>query len=241
MNCEQFEERAQQLLDERACLKRDSLLREHSHECCECQQTLVYYHRFSGLAQQEFSDEPKVTPRSLEAHEAWRGDQRSRLRNRVLTVTVASVAICVALMIRPMATEIETVNLVATSAPTQKIVHADSSTATSFYDSIDLTYLMPEWSVHIADQSNVDLTSISRLNLIDLVPVEPVRAVQSIPAKLAPFYRFSVELPVVNRWSDQISCTISLLQSSFLPPARFQNEETDDFGALLEKNFHDYC
>ena len=244
MNCDQFEERAQWLLDERACLTRDSLLREHSRECVECQQTLVYYNRFSDLSQQEFSDEPKVTPRSLGAHEAWRGRQRNWLRNRILTVTVASVAsvaICVALMTRPMATEIETANLVAPSAPTQKIVNADSSTATSFYDSIDLTYLMPVWSVEIADQSNVDLTSISNLTLIDFVPVEPVRAVQSIPAKLAPIYRFSVELPVVNRWSDQISCTISLIQNSLMPPTRFPNEEPDDFCALLEMNFHDYC
>ncbi len=241
MNCNQFEERAQRLLDERACLMLDSSLREHATACGDCHETLIYYDRFSGLAQQEPPAGVKVTPGSLGINGAWKSRQRTRLRNRMLIVTAASVAICAALMTRPVAPELKTVDLARPAAPPQEIVEVDTPTTTPFYNSIDLTYLMPVWSVQLADQSNVDLMSISRIRLIDFVPEEPVRVVRNIPTKLAPIYRYSVEIPMVNQWSDQISCTISLIQNSFMKPSRFSTEKADDFGVLFEKSFHDFC
>lgn len=52
---------------------------------------------------------------------------------------------------------------------------------------------------------------------LELVPAEPVRTVQSFPrtlASIAPWYRYSGELPLLGRWVNGVHCTLGILELS---------------------------
>ena len=236
MNCIQFEEKVQLLLDERLSLDSDSSLNQHARQCAECNQALKIYKRFSNLNHLGSKEVPPV-PASLQSLVSI-GDPADRSRPNVWRYATLAAALVLGFILisgpsrksAPMAKADPIVGS-QPSAPSENVDIENGENWTSpFAYEISIRDLIPEWTLQLSDAAYVDLPTIEELNFIALVPEGPVRAVQSIPNTLAPIYYYSVELPVVNRLSNRIYCTISLIQTSFgIHPNRL-NTENDDLG-----------
>ena len=86
MNCDQFEKRAQQLLDNRSNVRLDIALQHHARECSDCRMALSIYDCFATLSGGESRPEAVLTPIAVEGRSSvqynWQTRQKNSLRNR---------------------------------------------------------------------------------------------------------------------------------------------------------------
>ena len=243
MNCIQFEEKVQLLLDERLCLNSDPSLKQHALQCGECHSALNLYNRISELNRLEVGP-IKPAPKKRHSGKSRRLSTRPIGRYAAMASALVVGFILAAELFRvstPMAKSSSGIDEQPAISSKKIEVETDGNWKSPFDYEISIRDLIPEWTLQLSDAAYVDLPAIDELSFITLVPEGPVRAVQSIPNTLAPIYYYSVELPVVNRLSDQIYCTISLIQTSFglgINPIKPAN---DDLGVFNPWSWNHLC
>lgn len=221
MNCTQFEEKIQSLLDQRLSLKTDSSLNEHAAACAGCRRSLSLYSRIAELGGLESGEIEWLPERLHQEPSIWNKKVKSQQQLWKLAALAGALMLGLILVARPSWVSTRLANI----EPAVEAHHVkngdianfevDRNWMSSFTYEISVKDLVPEWTLQLSDTANVDLPALDELNFLTLVPEAPVRAVRNIPTALAPIYYYSVELPFVNRLSDQIYCTISLIQTSF--------------------------
>ena len=252
MNCEQFDNRVQQLLDERASLSLDLQIRKHAVDCAPCRNALEIYEcmaspiqagsntpsqvlasRYAGPSSGQFEN-------ATASRHAWKQRQRIQFRERAALAVAALLFVSLTLVVRPPATHPvagvdNSAHLVTLSPP------VDASGSRNANDSaLDFSGLIQSsWTTGLTDASYVDLSSLGRIDIVSLMPKKQVQAVQSIPAtieSMEPLYRYSSDLPVINQWSSGINYTLGLIQSSIPQGASPYSQQTpandsDDLGS----------
>lgn len=242
MNCEQFENRVQHLLDERASLKLDLQLQQHARECVECCHTLGVYECFATLPGSG-DDLQKVglaeSSIAKPGTGAWKSSQRQYVQRRFILAAAAMLFISFILVARPGdAPPVAFVNVNEIPAEETTNVHPASSGSSLF----DLGNFWDSSRLWDSTTAYVDFSSIGRIDLTTWIPEQPARVVQSIPAtieSIEPFYRYSTDLPVLKQWSSGINYTIGLIQFSLPQPS--SPVEGDDLGSRLGSGSPDLC
>ncbi|MGI9518028.1 MAG: hypothetical protein ACR2NP_13325 [Pirellulaceae bacterium] len=213
MNCEQFENRAQQLLDSRATLHLDLSLQQHARECSDCRHALAIYDCFTSLSSDGQSQTGSI---SLAADKStirpWQRRQSRTVRNRFMVAAAALLMVSLTLITRTV-----------TAPSTAHFASMPDLNLASVSSSVDFSGL---WAIQeqLPQVPAVDITAISRIDLMTLMPHKPALVVRNLPATIEtiePIYRYSTEFPMLNQWSTGINYTLGLIQSTLSG-----NEET---------------
>ncbi len=231
MNCTQFENRIQLLLDERVDPRLDLTLQRHARSCQCCRLALSIYSCLDSPAAPDdqcpaLSAGQHATswPQTAVAdHDTtgWRS-LRSYRAVQLLLATAALVAIC----LLPGWQSDTGHSLARSKSQAQPFAHAEAafpgSTGNSVADSesaaSQLDPGLSNWlpvSFPAMSMSDVNLYSMAQIDLIYLVPEKHIQTVRGIPAtieSIEPYYRYSAEIPVISQWSGGIHYTLGLIR-----------------------------
>ncbi len=245
MNCEQFENRIQQQLDKRADLALDAPLQRHARSCRHCAYSLSLYQCLVDGAREPTayrpasqSAESAILPLSRPPH---------RRRRQLLThfMGFAAAAILLTLLVPWAPQTNQTTQPLAIHSgadePFSELGHEllanGQHPVMQRLQSLDV----PKWfnenvSANVSYAvAQIDLTGLGQVDLVSLMPREPVHAVQMLPAaiqSIEPYYRYSHELPVINYWSSSINYTIGLIRQKLPSPHESQPMQPEMQGDL---------
>jgi hypothetical protein len=102
------------------------------------------------------------------------------------------------------------------------------------------SYVLADWiPTRMPSISDVRFESWGDVDLVALVPREPVESFRGIPATIesvAPICRYSAELPVISQWANGIQYTLNLLRSRL--PGAFYDPHSNGpgFGVFVGSN-----
>ncbi len=212
MNCEQFERRAQQLLDDRANLRLDLPLQQHARDCSACDRALAIFDCFCAMPALDAAtpNVELVSAHSAQTKKIWRHRQPNRVRNRVMVAAAALLMISLTLVTRTV-----------TAPATAWFVQPPHVSLASMTEAVDFSGLWA-FQEQLPEVPAVDITAISRIDLLTLMPHKPAQVVRNLPATIEtiePIYRYSTEFPMLNQWSSGINYTLGLIQSTLPGPS----------------------
>ena len=226
MNCEQFENRIQYLLDKRSRLSSDSELTQHAQVCESCAALIPIYQSMVDYAPQ--ATEPQTVWQMVahdhvdqlhasESHGESPGDKVSRRVTPSQTAasnflakaySLIAVATCLCVIAigwqlwSPWGSPTNRQAIHVDQAPLASNVHVEAERR---YRKIDLTDIA-QMTSFLPDPSHFDLQQVSQIDVVSLLPEKPARAIQVLPHTLqnvAPYWQgYSFELPgITTSWS----------------------------------------
>ena len=161
MNCEQFEDRAQQLLDNRDNLRLDLTLQQHARQCAACRHALTIYDCFHAMAGETAAVQPVQLAANSPSSSAWQRRQHRQLRHRIMVAAAALLMISLTLVTRTV-----------TAPSTAWFVSSPEMNLASVGDSVDFSGLWA-FQEQLPQVPAVDFTAISRIDLFALMPHKP--------------------------------------------------------------------
>jgi hypothetical protein len=246
VNCSQFENRIQLLLDDRLDPRKDELLCLHARECRECRMALVVYACLDSapvVSPSPVRLEPvAVADRSGKHRWPARAFQSNRRGHwiRIVAATAALVTVCL-LPVLPSAhndvatSPVEMAARMGIDPVIQPPVAAENSFTIPPGLAGELPTLLPP-PLSAVSLANVDFSEWSELDLITLLPEEQVQTVRGIPVTLQtiePYYRYSVECPVINQWTGGIHFTLNLIRQHLPGNSSGNTLDRDDLGRSM--------
>ena len=216
MNCQQFDDRIQQQLDNRSKVKLDASLQQHARDCPLCAHSLVLYDSLSSAFPIERSDDPRHLPTDR--------PERKWSRIDVVWKTIGTVlAASIVLIILPSLSHTQPRHTTAFDRPTAETASTDAETGTKqldplWLDDLSVTHWLPPGvPVDLAYVTQIDLTRISQIDVSSWVPREPMNAVRMLPTtieSIEPIYRYTSDLPGIKSFSSGINYTLTILRQN---------------------------
>ena len=217
----------------------------------DCRAALNVYECFAMFPVSDLESEsiPKNLVATTAEESVWKLRQKHQVQNRFMMAAAALLFIGFALVSQPAPSPGVAFNdAVVDSTQTTMTTAAveENSVANDFSNLLYDTWTTSKsWTGSLADSSYNNLTSIGDIDLTALLPRESTRVVQSIPATIEtiePIYRYSIDFPMMNRWSSGINYTIGLIQGSFnQPPADTSPVPGDDLGDRASSGNTNIC
>ncbi len=233
MNCSQCESRIQYLLDSRVDPRDDGAIQDHVRCCQECRTALSIFAAFLAVtpAMDVFLPAPSPAFASSPNSQTRKSFKKRAYRfSDVVQVLVATAAL-VAIGLIPWWNPPVRMQPVALNSSTPANTTTVATTAKSASEIRRISWLptslprVPAIAVRIGDWREFDLVS--------LMPDESVQTVRGIPAtieSIEPWYRYSVELPVFNKWSGGINYTIGVIRNHLPGIAPLHDDSPGGFG-----------
>ena len=256
MKCQQCEDRIQQLLDERVDPRNDVHIRQHVESCSTCRLMLGLYACLDQPAAVKDCERASVhAPRRPVLFEFDGGRHQQspirtglkspRTRQLVLSIALVMLAMVGAAIFSPIQPNRTGITARHSSTPTTVLPSRDISDAVVRQTASSSNYLFSNWiPTRFPNMSDVQFNSWSNVDLVSLVPKEPVDTVRGFPAafeSVAPYCRYSSEIPVVGQWANGISYTLNLLRARFMIGSPVAPLPDDGFGAFHDLQWSQTC
>ena len=232
MNCDQFDNRMQLLLDKRVPLSTDSELTCHAQLCDSCASLLPVYqaiadHRpkcaIPGSADVDLVADALHAP---DAHGSLKPlpTKRSAALYPILALAtcIAGLAIGINLWAPPRMPADRHAVLIPdnsdSAAPRSPLSNADDPAEQRRYRKIKFDWISDQLSYGLDSASQIDITQVGDVNLSSFFPSENVRVIQGLPnqiASVAPrVYEYSMDIPRLSSWSYRFQQIIQFFWTS---------------------------
>lgn len=244
MNCLQFDNRIQNLLDLRADPRKDQWLAGHAEQCDECRRRLQFYAAFQEYADRQLAPLATLSPsrsekvRSAPGRTMRYSAEKAGQAWKLVSVLAAMLLILAGLTVLTPAPGSRVSVASDPGMPRHEMARQNRVLSTetfrqSAFDGLLVARLipsrMPEWS-----DFSLDAISLENIDLVALIPEKPASTVRGLPATfqtIAPIYEYSSGLPVVNTLTGSVNYTFNLLKTNWnVQPAPEKPRSENDFG-----------
>lgn len=255
MKCQQCEDRIQLLLDDRVDPRNDEKVRQHVETCSTCRLMLGFYACLDQPAAVKDCERASVhAPRSVvfefasERHQPsplGTGRQSQFPRQLVLSIAVVMLVLVGATIFALVPSNRTGIIAAIPSSPDSAARPVELTDAIIRQTAGNSSYLLSDWiPTRFPNMSDIQFNSWSNVDIVALVPREPVDTVRGFPAAIesvAPYCRYSSEIPVVGQWAYGISYTLNLLRTRFSISSPAAPLPDNDFGAFHNLEWSTTC
>jgi hypothetical protein len=245
MNCQQFDDRVQDLLDQRRDPRWDQKVLRHAEQCESCRKSLACYSALNVLSADRLSGKSKIPVRSGSLQRPMASSRLATGHSVSIgrTWKVASVLAAMLLILAGLTvfsnspgtrfSTASTAEMAAGPFTGENMAIGPEFASRSAFDGLLVARLipsrMPAWS-----DFSLDSISLEHIDLVALVPEHPASTVRALPAtiqSIAPIYEYSSGIPVVNTWTSSVNYTLNLLKTNWKThPAPAKPETDNGFG-----------
>ncbi len=240
VDCDQFQQRIDKILDNRGNLEHDAILKNHSIDCAACCSLLSDYVQFQSVfASSNHADFWSADINAVDEKIALRPDSGERLNRIALMVGTLAAVLLVSISLsisnlnsRGNSNDVITVK--ANPMP-QMIAHMTKDSASPGDSS---QTIIPRRYVGDSIQALGTTISNGQISLArySMKPETISASIDELSQKLHPlnaYYKYSVELPGIRPVQASFSATFDLIQRSL--ETKSQPPQQPDLGLLRQK------